>query len=558
MRCVNRKTIGIDSMLLADFAWRAGRTLAVALLLGAMAPMAPMGLPAAWAQSEEKVLPGEKIYQKNCAHCHGEEGDGKGHGYDAMYPRPRDLTSGMFKFRRTESGDAPLRDDLVQMIRDGMPGTAMPPWGEVLSAEEIRHAAEYIQSLFTDEEDEAPKALPIGKPPPASPETIAQGRELFIKLECNRCHGEAGRGDGNNAMNLKEDWYDEPIYPRNLTAGWVFRGGRRPRDIYRNIMFGLNGTPMPAHIDEELLARESDRWALVLYVLSLGPDTEPQVRSTIIVKYTGEAIPLDASHPLLAQPESFYIPLAGQVILKPRLFQPSVRYLWVKALYNDEEIGFWVRWVDPTAKNSEAYKGAEKPEKPSEDGEKNEGDKETARPPVPYAGDPAPVDELILQFPLAYKVGESLPYFLMGKPGKPVGLWVWRANRDGMVEAKATRLGAWKEQSGAAGLQSAVTHYQGQYTLVVKRKRLGGKDRGPRFPSDPGLMPISFSVVDGFKGEGGTRRAVATWFTLLLEQQVEDSIFYLPIIVALFIFGLEWRLLTRTRKSEEEEDTNSG
>ena len=225
MRCVNRKTIGIDSMLLADFAWRAGRTLAVALLLVAMAPMAPMGLPAAWAQSEEKVLPGEKIYQKNCAHCHGEEGDGKGHGYDAMYPRPRDLTSGMFKFRRTESGDAPLRDDLVQMIRDGMPGTAMPPWGEVLSAEEIRHAAEYIQSLFTDEEDEAPKALPIGKPPPASPETIAQGRELFIKLECNRCHGEAGRGESPVAWPAFR-WRESTPRRSTLPRPGVWRSGR--------------------------------------------------------------------------------------------------------------------------------------------------------------------------------------------------------------------------------------------------------------------------------------------------------------------------------------------
>ncbi|MEE8435466.1 MAG: c-type cytochrome [bacterium] len=549
---VIRKTIRIGSIRLAGFAALVGRTMAVALLLSAM------GSKAGLAQSEREVPPGKGVYLKNCAHCHGDEGDGKGHAYDAMYPRPRDLTSGMFKFRRTESGEAPLRDDLVQMIRDGMPGTGMPPWKEVLSSQEIRQAAEYIQGLYTDEEDEAPKAEPIGKPPPASPESIARGRELFIKLECNRCHGEAGRGDGNNAMNLTEDWNNEPIYPRNLTAGWVFRGGRRPTDIYRNILFGLNGTPMPAHVEEELLAQEADRWALVHYVLSLGPDSEPPVRSTILVKYTGEAIPLDASHPLWAQSESFYIPLAGQVILKPRLFQPSVRYLWVEALYNDEEIGFRMRWVDPTAIDSEAFKGAKKPKKPSGDGEENEGDKETAKPSVPYAGDPEPVDELMLQFPLAYKVAEPLPYFLMGKPGKPVVLWVWRSDREGMVEAKATRLGAWKEQSGTAGLQSAVTHHQGQYTLVVKRKRLGGKERGPRFLADPGLMPISFSVVDGFKGEGGTRRAVATWFTLLLEQRVEDRIFYLPFIVALVIFGLEWRLLTRARKAAEDEDTQSG
>ena len=541
-------------------AWIAARMPAVAgrlpvWALAAVLWMAP-GAGNAQAQSDEAPHPGRGIYLDNCSQCHGEEGDGRGHGFQAMYPRPRDLSSGMFKFRTTESGEYPLADNLEQMIADGMPGTTMPPWKHVLSGEEIRQVAGYIQSLYTEEDDDPPAVMKVGVAPPSSPELVARGRELFVKIECTRCHGEAGRGDGNNSMNLKEDWNQEPIFPRNLTAGWLFRGGRRPEDIYRVILSGLNGTPMPSHIDEELLAEEADRWALVHYVRSLGPDTEPTVRSTLIAKWVEGELPLNNTSPLWKESQSYYIPLAGQVILKPRLFQPSVRYLWAQALYNTDEIALRIRWVDPTAKDSEAYLKAKKPSK--EEGQEEEEEKgvdekshpangETARPSVPMEGDPEPVDELAIQFPFQYKPGEALPYFLMGNPGKPVALWVFRSDREGMMRAKSSRFGQWKEQSSPDGLQSLVTHHQGQYTLIVKRKRIA--DTGAGFGADPGQIPISFSVVDGFKGEKGARRAMATWYTLLLERRVETKVFYLPVLAGFLILGLEWRLLTRTRNS---------
>ena len=62
------------------------------------------------------------------------------------------------------------------------------------------------------------------------------------------------------------DEWGEDITPRNLTTG-IFRGGRRPIDIYRRITTGIRGTPMPAIPD---ILTEEDRWALVHYVLSLS------------------------------------------------------------------------------------------------------------------------------------------------------------------------------------------------------------------------------------------------------------------------------------------------
>ena len=63
---------------------------------------------------------------------------------------------------------------------------------------------------------------------------------------------------------LFDDW-DHPIKPRDLTSG-IYRGGRRPLDIYRRIYSGIKGTPMPpfgaALKDEEI-------WDLVNYAMSL-------------------------------------------------------------------------------------------------------------------------------------------------------------------------------------------------------------------------------------------------------------------------------------------------
>ena len=56
------------------------------------------------------------------------------------------------------------------------------------------------------------------------------------------------------------------IIPRNLRSG-IYRGGRRPIDLYYRIMAGINGSGMPAH--NTLLKTEEDRWAIVAYVLNL-------------------------------------------------------------------------------------------------------------------------------------------------------------------------------------------------------------------------------------------------------------------------------------------------
>ena len=65
---------------------------------------------------------GKQTYMKFCSQCHGEKGDGEGYATPHLFPRPRDFTTGKFKVRSTPTGALPTHQDLVNIIRRGMPG----------------------------------------------------------------------------------------------------------------------------------------------------------------------------------------------------------------------------------------------------------------------------------------------------------------------------------------------------------------------------------------------------------------------------------------------------
>ncbi|MBF0283558.1 MAG: c-type cytochrome [Magnetococcales bacterium] len=116
---------------------------------------------------------GKEFYNKNCAVCHGELGDGKGPRSDFIYPKPRNFlhTAAQHKFNRAH---------LFEVIATGMRGTEMPAWNKVLSNQEIANVAEYVFQTFIKpgvREDliklgldpDAPTGTPLAAPPPASP-----------------------------------------------------------------------------------------------------------------------------------------------------------------------------------------------------------------------------------------------------------------------------------------------------------------------------------------------------------------------------------------------------
>ncbi len=114
-----------------------------------------------------------------------------------------------------------------------------------------------------------------------------KGRVFFLSLnpkkktECAECHGKLARGDGPNTEKywpipnsqperkyevpgLHDEW-GFPQSPRNLTRG-IYRGGRRPIDIFRRVHEGIPGTQMAGFAT--VLTHE-EIWDVVNYVLSV-------------------------------------------------------------------------------------------------------------------------------------------------------------------------------------------------------------------------------------------------------------------------------------------------
>jgi mono/diheme cytochrome c family protein len=102
--------------------------------------------------------------------------------------------------------------------------------------------------------------------PPRTTESIELGRKAFLTevAGCHKCHGEDGRGKTTENLKGFQDAWGLQTRAADLTSG-MLRGGDRPLDIYRRIVAGINGTPMPG-FKEKLSAEPDTIWHLVHYV----------------------------------------------------------------------------------------------------------------------------------------------------------------------------------------------------------------------------------------------------------------------------------------------------
>lgn len=87
--------------------------------------------------SAQLVQQGSALFLLNCAPCHGEAGDGKGPTAATLLPRPAN-----FKLKQ------PNTPYVLEVLRDGIPGTAMPSWKELISEPDRQALAQFVQSLF--------------------------------------------------------------------------------------------------------------------------------------------------------------------------------------------------------------------------------------------------------------------------------------------------------------------------------------------------------------------------------------------------------------------------
>jgi cytochrome c oxidase cbb3-type subunit I/II len=83
-------------------------------------------------EAEAKVL-----FLQNCASCHGEQGDGRGPAAAALAPAPTNFHL-----------EQPTTAAALQVLANGVPGTAMPAWTGTLSQSDRNLLAHYVQSMF--------------------------------------------------------------------------------------------------------------------------------------------------------------------------------------------------------------------------------------------------------------------------------------------------------------------------------------------------------------------------------------------------------------------------
>jgi mono/diheme cytochrome c family protein len=211
-------------------------------------------------------IDGGKLYDARCASCHGKTGHGDGEDAGLLNPRPRDFTTGRYKFRSTETGSLPTDDDLTRSITEGLHSTSMPSWKPFLSQEQVRALITHIKTFSPRFTSEQPQSIALSLEPPATPENGEAGRAVYETLKCAACHGTDGRGTGAIAQALRDDWGNS-TRATDLTEPWSFRGGSSVRDIYLRFRTGMNGTPMPSFLGA---ATEGELWQLAVFVKTMG------------------------------------------------------------------------------------------------------------------------------------------------------------------------------------------------------------------------------------------------------------------------------------------------
>jgi mono/diheme cytochrome c family protein len=509
--------------------------------------------------TESQRASGKNLYLKYCSQCHGDKGDGEGYAAVHLHPRPRNFTTGKFKIRTTASGALPTHQDLVTVIRRGMPYTSMPSW-PYFSDSEVSDIAYFLTTFSPDfsNPERAPEPLSFPSAPGSTKESIETGQKLFVENGCIKCHGTLGRGDGPSAPTLKDDW-GHSIRPADLTQSWTFRGGSSREDIFRTMTTGLNGTPMPSFTDS---LTPEQRWSITDFIVSLSGTNGPAYTNLVIAKHVTGQIDVAKGAASFASAPVARLPIVGQIMEPGRSFHPPATSVMVQAIHDSDSIALLVRWHDmsaeKTGKNGPTLPVAPEEEEepaaaPAEGGGASSanpfGDQEVApsgqkpaNPQNPFEDQTAAAapasefsDAIAVQIPSQVPAGIRKPYFIFGDAQDAVDLWFFDLATSNPVQY--TGKGSGNVTPSDNGQITGVANYdQGEWSVIFKRPLQPAT--GAAF-SRGQFMPVAFSVWDGFSRERGSRRALSLWYSLYVEPDVVPSAAGPMIRTALIILVLE-------------------
>lgn len=530
------------------------------------------------------VEEGKKIYFRKCVWCHGVDGAGDGPGADRLWPRPRNFNAGTFKIRHTASGELPLFDptkptpgqnDLFETVTHGLPGSAMPAWDGILTEQQRLQVLSFVTIQLVkdrkfDDKTETVTILNLAdkdaiKQIPFSKESVEKGAKLVVEKKCVECHGMEGRGDGN-PFNLKDDW-GFPIQPANWHKCWAFRGSRQDpynvKNIFRTFSTGLNGTPMPSFADNTTV---EERWDMANFVnslcerekeadpfsplLQIDPQTDRPKTNFVVPSGPIEGdIPSDPQDKKWQERTRRQIAMGGQITHKPRNFVNRIDDLWVRSLYNKNEIAFLFQWDDRS--KSQVASGVnvvpieEAPPKTGEEGSiaAKQNKYEVYN------------DAVAIQFPAKWEeiLPPEKPRYLHGEEKRHVDVWKWEA--DGTL--KAYTGSGWdkplEERPDSTGkLKLVKSEFKdGRWTVLMKRPmRTDDKDNDVQFVTGK-YIPTVFFAWDGHNGDAGLKMAVSAFYYSILEPPVPIEAKVYPVLMALgMIIAEGWILRRRASKKK--------
>jgi len=207
----------------------------------------PAGVHPAYNRRASLIRRGEQVYQKYCVGCHGEAGNGKGPAAERLITQPRDFTSGVYKFRSTDSGSLPMESDLYRTISRGLARVSMPAFPLMPEREKLA-VIEYVKTFYPrwEEEKHQRQLVSVPRAPDdlGDPRRILRGRFVYVEMQCGQCHGIDGQGTGATRTEYVDAW-GNPQKPFNFTRGSL-KGGNSPEDIYRTFHTGLRSI-MPSY-----------------------------------------------------------------------------------------------------------------------------------------------------------------------------------------------------------------------------------------------------------------------------------------------------------------------
>ena len=241
----------------------------------------------------ELVNQGKQLFAINCASCHGTDGKGDGPAAAALNPKPRDYTSGYWRY-----GGGVAR--IVQTITEGSPGTAMAPFPGIPIQD--RFALAHYVRTFNPSKQEADKpedlawldqfgggkkegapsggttavasgpapgdTIPIARamqliaerPEPAAPAMAGAPADSgsaagLYALHCASCHGAWGQGGVRTRMLGSAPY--AYVTTRSFAQGGSLAGDAA--GFERLMLYGLTGGIHPAYGD--LTSEEMQRVA---------------------------------------------------------------------------------------------------------------------------------------------------------------------------------------------------------------------------------------------------------------------------------------------------------